>query len=216
MQFRIAIRDTARRQDWRRSDSAHANVSDSLENPSLLSRLLIGFPHLTSTTSTPPTPRRPLAAAFFALPPPPLRSTSAASIGELAGVVLELLLHAAVLHADDSSALTRSVRRPLPPPLLVVERLDELFLSAAIFLGLAPHGTDTGLLCRLSRRGVVAAAVACGGAALMASSSLVISEPMVPVVPTFTAHAAAAAASPLASSAAAQGMIWKKKIIYHN
>lgn len=143
----------------------YANVSDSLEKPSFLSRLLIGLPHLTSTTSTPyPLP------FFFHLLVFGLRSTSAQSersIGD-SNVFLRETLGLQV-----SSALTRSVLLPL----LLLETSDELFLRT-VFRGV-PHDTETGQPWRL-RRGVVAAC----GATLIESSSLVMSEPMVPVVPT--------------------------------
>lgn len=164
------------------STRSYANVSDSLEKPSFLSRLLIGLPHLTSTTSTPyPLP-------FFPLLVFGLRSTSAQSersIGESNVFRRETLLGLQV-----SSAPTRSVLLPL----LLLETSDELFLRT-IFRGV-PHDTETGQPWRL-RRGVAAAC----GATLMESSSLVMSEPMVPVVPTLIAPP-----SPWTSSVA-HGMI---------
>jgi hypothetical protein len=171
-----------------------------LEKPSFLSRLLmlIGLPHLTSTTWTPPPCTPTLVPFFFALPALGARSTSAPpsgrSIGESKVFVREALLG---LHA--SSVPTR----PVLLLLLLLETSDELFLSMSFRGVVAPHGTETGPPWRLSGGApAAAAAAACGAATLVESSSLVMSEPMVPVVPTLTVPP-----SPWTSSVAAQGMV---------
>jgi hypothetical protein len=105
-----------------------------------------------------------------------------------------VFLRETLLGLQASLALTRSVLLLL---LLLLEMSDELFLSVSFRGVVAPHSTETGRPWCL-RRGVPAAAC---GATLMVSSSLVMSEPMVPVVPTLIAPP-----SPWTSSVA-QGMI---------